>query len=401
MADSIVIVGGCGHVGLPLGIAFAQAGASVTLMDVDEKRAAQVAAGSMPFIEYGSDEALPAVLATGRLKVTLSPDAIGEAATVIVTIGTPVDEYLDPGVRAFDQGIDRVLDHMHDNQLLVMRSTVFPGVTERLARRVAARRLRLPLAYCPERIAQAYALEEIRRLPQLVGGVTPEAAARATALFRLLGVKIIQVSPTEAELAKLFANAYRYINFAIANQFYLIAQNFGASFDRIHHAVTADYPRMASFAKAGFAGGPCLLKDTMQLAAFNHNAFALGQAAMMVNEGLPRALVDAAKARHGLAGKTAAILGMAFKGNCDDPRSSLSYKLRKVLTLECRRVLCTDPYIEEPDFVSLETALAEADVIFVGACHDAYRKLVITKPVVDVFGFLPVTPAGAEVRRAA
>ena len=132
----------------------------------------------------------------------------------------------------------------------------------------------------------------------------------------------------------------------------MIAEKFGADFDRIRRAMTADYPRMAGFPMAGFAGGPCLLKDTMQLAAFNHYAFVIGQAAMMVNEGLPSILVETVKARYSLAGSTAAILGMAFKGNSDDPRDSLAYKLRKVLTLECRRVLCTDPYIEDPSFVS-------------------------------------------------
>jgi UDP-N-acetyl-D-mannosaminuronic acid dehydrogenase len=228
----------------------------------------------------------------------------------------------------------------------------------------------------------------LTRLPQIVGGVTARAAERSAALFELLGIKVIMLPPVEAELSKLFANAYRYISFAIANQFFAISQRFGADFDRIRRAMTTDYPRMAGFPTAGFAGGPCLLKDTMQLAAFNHNAFVIGQAAMMVNEGLPCMLVESAKAQYDLSGATAAILGMAFKGNSDDARDSLAYKLRKILSLECRRVLCTDPYIRDPSFVSLETALGEAEIFFLGACHDEYQNLVIAKPVVDVFHFL-------------
>ena len=342
----------------------------------------------MPFLERGADEALPATLASGRLAVTTSSAGIGDHEVVIVTIGTPVDEFLDPAVRTFDRAIDRVLDRMRAGQLLVLRSTVFPGVTDRLARRVRERGPAIDVAYCPERIAQGHALDELYRLPQIVAGATPPAAERAGALFAAFGVKILPVTPIEAELAKLFSNAYRYLTFAISNQFYLIAQRHGADFERVHQAVTADYPRLAGFAKAGFAAGPCLVKDTMQLAAFNHNAFAIGHAAMMVNEGLPSSLVEAAKRHHDLTDKTAAILGMAFKGNSDDERSSLAYKLRKVLTLECRRVLCADPYIADPDFVPLETALREADIVFVGACHDEYRDLVIDKPVIDVFGFL-------------
>lgn len=386
--SKIAIVGGCGHVGLPLGIVFAQAGAPVTLVDVDEARVREVADGRMPFFDAGADEALSAALHSGRLVVTTATEAIGTHEVVVVTIGTPVDEFLDPSVRAFDRVLDEVLGRMHDGQLLILRSTVFPGVTDRLARRVAERGLWIDVAHCPERIAQGRALEELVKLPQIVGGVTPEATIRAAGLFELLGVRVITLPPIEAELAKLFCNAYRYINFAISNQFYMLAEHLGADFHRIHAVATADYPRMAGFAKAGFAGGPCLLKDTLQLAAFNHRSFALGQAAMTVNEGLPFALVEAVKAQHPLVGATAAILGMAFKGNSDDPRASLAYKLRKVLTLECRRVLCTDPYVQDPSFVSLEAALAEADILFVGACHDPYRDLVTDKPVVDVFDFV-------------
>ena len=213
---------------------------------------------------------------------------------------------------------------------------------------------------------------------------------------------MIELPPAEAELTKLFCNAYRYINFAIANQFLTICDKFGADFNIIRGAMMDDYPRMAGFPSAGFAGGPCLLKDTMQLAAFNHNAFILGQAAMMVNEGLPRVLVESIKSRFSLTGSKAAILGMAFKGNSDDPRDSLAYKLRKVLTLECREVLCTDPYIEDVDFVSLETALREADFIFLGACHDEYKNLAVEKPVIDIFNFLDRSTApDAEKRSAA
>jgi UDP-N-acetyl-D-mannosaminuronic acid dehydrogenase len=402
MNNSVCIVGGCGHVGLPLGIALAEAGARVTLLDIDEVRVRKVAAGRMPFLEHGADQVLPAVLATGRLLATTSSEVIRDHDTVVVTIGTPVDEFMDPGVRAFDRAIDWVLDQMRDGQLLILRSTVFPGVTNRLGRQAAERGLRIDIAHCPERIAQGYALEELTKLPQIVGGVTPAASRRSVALFGLLGVEIIKLPPIEAELTKLFCNAYRYINFAISNQFFVISEKFGADFDRIRRAMTADYPRMAGFPKAGFAGGPCLLKDTMQLAAFNHNAFIIGQAAMMVNEGLPSLLVEAVKERYSLAGSTAAILGMAFKGNSDDPRDSLAYKLRKVLTLECRRVLCTDPYIQDPSFVSLETALEEADVVFLGACHDEYRDLIIEKPAVDVFHFLRLDgDTGVEKRPAA
>jgi UDP-N-acetyl-D-mannosaminuronic acid dehydrogenase len=395
MPHTICVLGGCGHVGLPLGIAFARAGANVYLIDTCAERVRSVASGRMPFLERGADEALPAALRSGRLRATTDSGPISTSDAVIVTIGTPVDEFLNPGLFEFDAALESVLGRMNAGQLLVLRSTVFPGVTDRLARRAESQSPGALIAYCPERIAQGHALEELGKLPQIVGGTTPESSRRASELFDLLGARVLELPPLEAELAKLFCNAYRYINFAIANQFYLIAERFGADYERIRRAAVADYPRLAGLAGAGLAGGPCLLKDTMQLTAFNHNNFLLGHSAMMINEGLPTLLVEQAKAKYPLSSMTAAILGMAFKGNSDDPRSSLSYKLRKVLTLEAKEVLCTDAYIEDESFVPLAKALDRADIVFLGACHEEYRRLKFRQPLVDVFHFIDSRPSPA------
>jgi len=399
MSSKITIVGGGGHVGLPLGIALANAGADVALYDTHAPRVAEIAAGKMPFVEWGADEALTKALASGHLSATTDPASIASAEVVIVTIGTPVDEFLDPKVRSFDRAIRALHPHFRAGQLVVLRSTVFPGMTDRLVEWFSQEGPAVDVAFCPERIAQGFALKELYELPQIVSGSSPKAVARARTLFKLLTSDLVELPPVEAELAKLFANTFRYVNFAISNQLYLIAGKFGADFSRIHGAVTYKYPRLAGFPKAGFAGGPCLLKDTMQLAGFNHNSFPIGQAAMMVNEGLPSALVERVKLSRDLSNDTAAILGMAFKGNCDDPRDSLSYKLRKVLTLSCREVLCTDPYIRDESFVSLDEALERADIVFIGACHSEYKRLRFKQPVVDVFDFLPKN--AEPLRRAA
>lgn len=399
MEHATTIVGGCGHVGLPLGIALANAGADVTLYDTHAPRVAEVNAGRMPFLEWGAEPELAAALRDGRLRATTDPASITAADAVVITIGTPVDEFLDPEVRAFDRAIRSLRPHFRPGQLLVLRSTVYPGMTDRLIGWLEQEGPAVDVAFCPERIAQGYALKELSSLPQIVSGSSPAAVRRARALFRRLTDDVVELPPVEAELAKLFANTYRYVNFAVSNQLYLTARKFGGDFARIHAAVTHNYPRLAGFPKAGFAGGPCLLKDTMQLAGFNHNSFPLGQAAMMVNEGLPAALVELVKRDRDLSGATAGILGMAFKGDCDDPRDSLAYKLRKVLALECREVLCTDPYVQDPSFVPAAEVLARADILFVGACHAAYRDLRPRQQVVDVFDFLPKPAAAA--RRAA
>jgi UDP-N-acetyl-D-mannosaminuronic acid dehydrogenase len=163
-----------------------------------------------------------------------------------------------------------------------------------------------------------------------------------------------------------------------------MAEQFGADFHRIYSALREDYPRMHSFARPGFAAGPCLVKDTMQLGAFNHGSFVLGQAAMMINEGLPYLLVQDIKRKYPLADMTVGVLGMAFKPNNDDPRDSLSYKLRKILLLECKKVMCTDPYVTDADFSSLGDVMEKADLLIVGTPHDCYRELIFRQPVIDI-----------------
>jgi UDP-N-acetyl-D-mannosaminuronic acid dehydrogenase len=144
---------------------------------------------------------------------------------------------------------------------------------------------------------------------------------------------------------------------------------------------------MRSFARAGFAAGPCLLKDTLQLAAFAGNSFFMGHAAMLINEGLPNFILTQLRTQ-ALAGKVVAILGMAFKEESDDTRESLSYKLKKLLSLEAADVLCVDPYVKDPSLVSLDEALSRADIVILGAPHRCYDQLQIpdSKLVVDIWG---------------
>jgi UDP-N-acetyl-D-mannosaminuronic acid dehydrogenase len=386
-AGPLAIVGGCGHVGLPLGLAFARKGYHVDLVDTNAEYISLVNRGRMPFHEDGADDSLAEMVREGRLLATGDTAVLKDSGAIIITIGTPVDEYLDPSVGAFDRCLGELKTHFRAGQLVVLRSTVFPGMTDRLARQLRQEgEAEIDLAYCPERIAQGKSLVELERLPQLVGGVTPRAAERAAALFGTVARQVIFLKPIEAELAKLFCNAFRYINFAISNQFYLMAEHFNADFHRIYQALRDDYPRMQSFARPGFAAGPCLLKDTMQLGAFNHGSFVLGEAAMMINEGLPYLLVQDIKRFYPLSEMTVGILGMAFKPNSDDARSSLSYKLRKVLLLECRRVLCTDPFVPDTELTPLAEVLDQADLLIVGTPHDCYRGLELRQPVIDITG---------------
>jgi UDP-N-acetyl-D-mannosaminuronic acid dehydrogenase len=168
-----------------------------------------------------------------------------------------------------------------------------------------------------------------------------------------------------------------------------MANDRGLDFERIRQALTWEYPRAADLPRAGFAAGPCLLKDTMQLAAAGSHNFTLGHAAMLVNEGLPRYLVGRLERRYPLATMTVGILGMAFKGGSDDIRSSLSYKLRRILAFKCAQVLCTDPRVTvDPTLLPLGEVLERAGLLVVAAPHEEYRALRTDKPVADPWGLL-------------
>lgn len=382
----LVIVGGCGHVGLPLGIIFATCGAEVALLDIDAAKIATVNRGQMPFIEKSAEQLLQSVVGK-TLVATADNSCLRSADAAIAVIGTPVDEHLNPMIGDLYRSIDSTIEILPENALLVLRSTVYPGVTKLVYDRVRSRGRHIHVAFCPERIAEGQAMEEVRSLPQIISAFEPEALGRARDLFSMINDELIELAPLEAELAKLFTNSWRYLNFAISNQFYVLAENYGLDFYRIYDAVTRRYPRMKSFARAGFAAGPCLLKDTLQLSAFSGNSFFLGHAAMLVNEGLPNFLVAQLRSSD-LQNKTVAILGMAFKADSDDKRESLSYKLRKLLALEAKEVLCTDPYVEDEGLVPLEQAIQRADIVIFGVPHSIYRELSIPrgKQVVDVWG---------------
>ncbi|MFI1195764.1 nucleotide sugar dehydrogenase [Micromonospora sp. NPDC020750] len=386
-AVDVCVVGGCGRVGLPLGIALASRGLSVVLYDIDAAAVDRVNSGSLPFAEEGAAEPLTEALAAGRLRASTEATSVGLADTLVVVVGTPVDEHLNPDLSAVPRALERCAEHLHDGQLVVLRSTVYPGVTALTEKLLASRGLTVDVAFCPERIAEGRAMTELFTLPQIVAARTPRAMERAELLFRRLTDSIVALEPEEAELAKLFTNTWRYVKFATANQFWMMANDFGLDFARIRHAVAFDYPRAADLPMPGFAAGPCLLKDTMQLAAFNRNNFVLGHSAMLINEGLPLYLVSRLEDRFDLATMTVGILGMAFKGGSDDSRSSLAYKLRKILRLKAGETLCTDPYVVDDDrILPLDEVLRRADLLVIAAPHADYADLDTDQPLIDMWG---------------
>jgi UDP-N-acetyl-D-mannosaminuronic acid dehydrogenase len=383
----VVVLGGAGHVGLPLSLAFADAGLRVGIFDIDAAALGRIGNGQMPFMEAGAEPLLASILESGRLELGTGADMIERADVVVLVIGTPVDEFLGPSMRVFERAVDQIAPHIGDGALVVLRSTVYPGTTEFVSQALHARGLNVDVAFCPERIAEGHALEELHTLPQIVGADTPVAGDRAATLFGKLAARTIRTTSREAELAKLFTNTWRYMKFAVANQFLAIADQAGVDYASVLRAIREDYPRAADLPGPGFAAGPCLFKDTMQLAAFTSDHFPMGQAAMQVNEGMPAYLVSAMERRYGpLRGRTVGILGMAFKAESDDIRASLSFKLRKLLQWAGATVLATDPYVRDDRLVPLDQVLEQSEIIVIGAPHRAYRALDLgERELVDIW----------------
>jgi UDP-N-acetyl-D-mannosaminuronic acid dehydrogenase len=384
--NDVVVVGGCGHVGLPLAIILASKNLKVVAFDTNTQVVATVNSGKMPFDEPGAPEVLTEVLRTKLFSASSDKKLVSTAEHVVVVIGTPVDEHLNPDPEVVPNAVAQLLDVLKDGQHLVLRSTVYPGVTKLVERVISGSGKKIDVSFCPERIAEGKAVEELIALPQIISARTTHSVDRAKSLFSNLTSNMIVVSPEEAELAKLFTNTWRYIKFAAANQLYTIANDFGVDFERVRHAITTDYPRAADMPGAGFAAGPCLFKDTMQLAAFNNNNFTLGHSSMMINEGLPLYLVSRIEKNYDLSKMTVGVLGMAFKAESDDIRSSLSYKLKRILKFKAQSVICADALVSDDETLIGEAELIDrADLIVIGAPHKRYASMPISKPVIDIW----------------
>ena len=389
--SKIAIIGGCGHVGLPLGVKFALAGAKTVLVDINPVAVNTVMSGSFPFLEEGGEEQLKEALAKG-LVATTDPAACRSSDVIVFVTGTPVDEHLNPKLSEVLRNFDSYKEHFAPGALIIMRSTLYPGTMEHIRERLHRTGTDVQLAFCPERVSQGYALDEIDSLPQIISAFDEPSFLSAYKVFRAIAPEIIRLTPLEAEVTKLMANSWRYLEFAIANQFYMIAELNGVDFYRVFQAIRHRYPRAQGYKAPGLAAGPCLFKDTMQLASFFDHNFTLGHAAMLVNEGLATFIVDRATKMLGgsLWGKRIGILGMTFKANNDDVRESLSFKVKKGCMFGGAQVLVHDPYLNEKTaegWTPLEQIDDAVDLHILCTPHREYRDLDLEKPVVDVWGF--------------
>jgi UDP-N-acetyl-D-mannosaminuronic acid dehydrogenase len=378
-----VSVIGLGRVGLPLALCFADAGLRVLGVDKDAERLDALRAHRMPFKEPGTDELL------ARIGLDVTPHAAdaAQADAIVLTLGTPTFSHIEIDMGDIRSVLDDLLPVLHEGQTIVLRSTVAPGTTDFVAGYLEKQRGfsvgdDLFVAHVPERIAADRFLEEISTLPCIVGGVGEASGEAAGRLFAVLGAPIVQTSPVEAELAKIWTNIYRYATFALPNLLMMDCERYGANVFDVIELINRDYPR-GGIGRPGLTAGTCLRKD-FAFSEEKSNAPGMLLGVSRVHESVPLFLVDGVKRRIGgsLRERKIAVLGLAFKRDTDDERDSLAHKLVRLLERELADVAVHDPVVRTPT-ASFEDAVAGADVVVVATDHSAFAPPETLQAIAD------------------
>ena len=385
---SISVIGGAGHVGFPLGLIFSSKNFKVTLIDKHKENIKKINSGNVPFLEEGSQSLLKLSLKKKNIFATNQLNEVIKTKYIIVCIGTPITSSLNPSLKGFINFFRELKPLLKKNHVLIIRSSIYPGICDQIYKLISSKCQNL--SYCPERIVQGKSISELPKLSQLVSGKNKKAIIESGKLFKTICKKIIFTEVIEAELVKLFSNAYRYINFSISNQFYMICKSQNLDFEKIRSIMRDGYERNTNIPMSGFTAGPCLLKDSMQLSSFYDHKFSLGHSAMKINEGLPKFMVNDLEKKINLKNKTVGVLGLAFKAETDDLRDSLAVKLVKILKSKKIKTLQSDEYFKSKETIDKKILIKKSDIIIIAAPHKAYKKLKINKQklLIDIWGFV-------------
>src|ERR671916_717092 len=378
MEASVAVIG-LGRVGLPLALSFADRG--LTTIGVERRQTVldQVAGGQMPFSETGTQEVLERVVAGDRLELTRAVQDAARADHIVLTLHTPSHVHIEIDISHVRGVIDDLLPVLREGHSLILRSTVAPGTTEWVAGYIEQRRgfrvgEDLFVSHVPERIAENHFLEEIATLPCIVGGVGESSGAKAAELFEVFGTEIVQTSPVQAELAKIWTNILRYTQFALPNLLMMECEQYGANVFEVIDLINHDYPR-GGMAAPGLTAGACLRKD-FTFSEERSSSPGMLLAVSRVHETVPLFLVEGLKRRlETLRDKKVAVLGLTFKRDSDDMRDSLSFKLIRLLERELAHVARHDPHVPDQS-EPLPAAVADADAVIVATNHSAFEDLI-------------------------
>ena len=376
--QAVFVVVGLARVGLPLSSVLANSGFNVIGIDVDENKLESIRNSKCPFFDPPLQESLEKSISSGRL--TVSKTLQEKVDVIFLTVGTPSSTEGSVDYSQLYTAIDEICSINLLQKLIILRSTLPPKTTEDVIIPLLENKTNLKcgkdfaLAVCPERILEGKAIKEIYDLPEIIGGVNEISNKIAKEVFLKINNKkeILFTTPTGAELAKLFTNIYRYNIFALANEFAMWSEYYGVDGTEIIKIANHNYER-CDIPIPGFAGGPCLSKDSTFLA--NNIAFAsIISAAWNLNESIPVHVVNNLKKLSGnLFDKKIAVLGIAFKKGSDDLRNSPSVKLVDILKTTGAQIHIHDPHVKNTE--ALEQVLISPDIVIIATNHKEFNNI--------------------------
>ena len=385
--NQIAIIGGAGHIGAPLGINLSLAGYQSILIDINKNNINLINKGKMPFIEKGAGKILKKQLKKKKIFASSKIDLVKNCKYIIVCIGTPVSSKNIPLKKDFINFFKKLKKYLIQEHIVIIRSSVYPGILDEIYKILKTKCNNL--SYCPERIAQGYSLIEQKKMAQIISGFNRKSITESSKIFRKISGKIVLSKVNEAEMIKLFSNAYRYSHFSISNLFYMMCVQKNLNFSKIRNLMMTQYNRNISLPNSGFVSGPCLYKDTMQLSHYFKNKFKIIKNIKNINEELPNFILKKLSKKYNLKKMTIGVLGVAFKPENDDIRDSLPMKLVKILKRKKINVIYSDDYYISKDTCKKNDLISNSDIIIIGTAHKSYRKLKFKKKqvIIDIGGF--------------
>lgn len=389
---------GLGYVGLPLAVAFAEAGVRVIGVDADASRVAAINEGTS-HIEDIQSENLKPLTGDGRIEATREYEALAAVDAVVICLPTPLDEHSDPDLSFVAAGAEAAARHLRPGTLVILESTTYPGTTRELLQPIFERSgfrvgEDLFLAFSPERVDPASdQRHNLRNIPKVVGGITPTCARKAEALYGEIVEEVYTVSsPESAEMAKLLENIFRGVNIALVNELAILCDRMGIDvWEVIDAAKTKPFGFMPFYPGPGL-GGHCIPVDPFYL-AWRARAFGVStefiELAGRINVSMPYYACSKITAalnyqKKPVNGSRVLLLGVSYKPNISDLRESPAIKILDLLTSSGARVAYHDPHVphlSDRKLSSVELSadeLGRSDCVVIVTDHDAVDLRLVT-----------------------
>ena len=379
--SDVSVVGGAGHIGLPLSCYIASKGHKVTIIDTNEDVLKNLKNDNLPFSEVNLEEYWK-LAKNNNIELSNKTQSIENSDFIVITLGSS-SEIED--VKIFDSLLNDVLQNARPESKIILRSTINIETIETIETNELFIEKDLKLAYCPERIAEGMSLEELPTMPQIIGVKNDEDFQIFHSFFDSINISSKKTTFRNAVFLKLFTNTYRYAEFSLVNEFYNIAKEQLIDFDDIVSLAKDNYPRLKNLPSKGFVGGPCLIKDTKTFIKEYDESNSLLSSIQNVNDKFFENIFN--ECLEMFENKTVIQLGLSFKPNSDDLRSSLSLRFYFYLIENGFKVYPVDKFVKSEEIKFYEFGEVEdlTNNILIATYHDYFKKLNLSnKKVVTV-----------------